>query len=157
MTVHTTQASTITQPARADLAVLRARVGTRLAGVLTEQAEQLPHDVQSRLRFAREQALQRARRAGAVAGAAWAMPQGYALATAGMGPHMTQRPPLWLRTAGLLPVLVLVVGLIAIMSYRDRERVATAAAIDAELLADDLPPAAWSDPGFAEFLGSPPS
>jgi hypothetical protein len=38
-----------------------------------------------------------------------------------------------------------------------REQVVAAAEFDAQLLADDLPPAAFSDPGFAEFLRSAPN
>ena len=36
-----------------------------------------------------------------------------------------------------------------------RRQVVAAAEIDAALLTDDLPPDAYSDPGFAEFLRSP--
>jgi hypothetical protein len=134
-------------------AELQARLGARLAGALSLQAERLPHDVQERLRFARELALQRARHAGATA-AASARPQAQAVLAWAGGPA-PRRPAWWLRTASLLPVLVLAGGLVAIQTLRDQERVATAAAIDAELLTDDLPPAAWSDPGFAEYLRSP--
>ncbi len=146
-------------PAAPVLADLQARLGARLAGALSQQAEQLPHDIHERLRFARTQALQRARLARLARAAAPAsgrlQPQAApALALAGGSAPAPGRPPWWLRTAGLLPLLVLVAGLMAIQTLRDRERVATAAAIDAELLADDLPPEAWSDPGFAEFLRS---
>lgn len=139
---------------------LQARLGARLAGALSLQAEGLPHDIQARLRFAREQALQRAQfarstRARAVGGSAQLLGV-QTLALAGGPAQAPGKPTWWLRTAGLLPLLVLVVGLLAIQTVRDHERVATAAAIDADLLADDLPPAAWSDPGFAEFLRSSP-
>ena len=53
--------------------------------------------------------------------------------------------------------MLLLVGLIAIDQWMTREQVLTAAEIDAQLLSDDLPPAAYTDPGFAEYLrGSPP-
>jgi hypothetical protein len=38
-----------------------------------------------------------------------------------------------------------------------QEQVDAAAEIDAALLADDLPPAAYSDPGFLAFLKNPPA
>lgn len=143
-------------PATPALADVQARLGARLAGALAMQAERLPHDIQERLRHARGQALQRARhaRAGAAAGGRLQPRGAPAMALAGGPAQAPRRPTWWLRTAGLLPLGVLVGGLVAIQALRDQERVATAAAIDAELLADDLPPAAWSDPGFAEFLRS---
>lgn len=144
-------------PADRQARALQARLGARLAGALTLQAEELPHDVHERLRFAREQALQRARQARLAAAGGRALPQPVSgIVLAGGPARVPGRAPWWLRTAGLLPLLVLVAGLLAIQALRDQERVATAAAIDAELLADDLPPAAWSDPGFAEFLRSSP-
>jgi hypothetical protein len=57
--------------------------------------------------------------------------------------------------AALLPLLVLLIGLVFIDQWNLREQVLAAADIDAVLLADDLPPAAYSDPGFAEYLRSP--
>jgi hypothetical protein len=51
---------------------------------------------------------------------------------------------------------MLVAGLLAIDSWALREQVVAAADFDAQLLADDLPPAAFSDPGFAEFIRSTP-
>ena len=35
------------------------------------------------------------------------------------------------------------------------EQIAAAAEIDADLLTDSVPPAAYNDPGFLEFLKSP--
>jgi Protein of unknown function (DUF3619) len=62
----------------------------------------------------------------------------------------------WQRAAAVLPLLVLLSGLVAIDHWQSREQVMAAADIDAQLLADDLPPAAYSDPGFAEFLRNGP-
>jgi hypothetical protein len=64
--------------------------------------------------------------------------------------------PWFQRAAGLLPLVVLVAGLFAIDNRTTREQVVAAAEIDSQLLADQLPPAAYSDPGFAEFLRSSP-
>jgi hypothetical protein len=55
-----------------------------------------------------------------------------------------------------LPLLLLVGGLLLIQQWSSRERVLAAAEIDTLLLADTLPPSAYGDPGFAEFLRSPP-
>jgi len=47
---------------------------------------------------------------------------------------------------------VLVFGLIAINVIQDDKRANELAEIDAALLTDDLPPAAYADPGFSQFL-----
>jgi hypothetical protein len=49
---------------------------------------------------------------------------------------------------------VLVAGLVFIQHHHDLQQIAVAAEIDSALLADTLPPAAYSDPGFSEFLRS---
>jgi hypothetical protein len=51
-----------------------------------------------------------------------------------------------------MPLAVLVFGLVAIDRMHDRAQIAAAAEVDAALLSDDLPPDAYSDPGFAEYL-----
>jgi len=50
--------------------------------------------------------------------------------------------------------VALVGGLIAIQDWHGSNEISAAAEIDASLLADDLPPSAYSDPGFVEFLKS---
>ena len=126
-------------------------MGARLAGSLTLWTQTLPHDVGERLRFAREQALVRARasrRAPAVGVVG--------LTGAGAAVLAGLTAPWWQRAASLLPLLLLVLGLLAIDRWTERERVMAAADIDAQLLADNLPPSAYSDPGFAEYLRTAP-
>lgn len=131
---------------------LEARLGLRLAGGLTARAERLPHDVTERLRFARDQALARAREA------RLASPDGAAVVgTSGAGGLLLGSFSPWLqRAASVLPLLVLLGGLMVIEQWSTRERVLAAAEIDTLLLVDALPPTAYSDPGFAEFLRSEP-
>ena len=61
----------------------------------------------------------------------------------------------WVKLAALLPLAVLVLGLLEIRELHDRWQIDAAAQIDADLLADDLPPDAYRDPGFIEFLRAP--
>lgn len=135
------------------LRALEARLAGRFAALLVEASEQTPRDIGERLRVAREQALQRARharRAAAPAAAAAAVTLGgRGAAVLGGGPGW------WQRLAALAPLAVLVVGLLAVEQVAQYEQVQAAAEIDALLLADDLPPDAYSDPGFGEFLRSP--
>jgi len=58
----------------------------------------------------------------------------------------------WNRLASLLPLLALVVGLITIAVLQDELRAREVAEVDAELLTNELPPSAYVDPGFAQYL-----
>lgn len=63
--------------------------------------------------------------------------------------------PWWARLAAVMPVVALTLGLICIDQFSLTQRIEAAAEVDAALLSDDLPPSAYADPGFAEFLKSP--
>lgn len=138
----------------ATLPALEARVGARLASLLTTQTTALPHDVSERLRFAREQALSRARQARAQTA------NGVVIQASGGGAAVlggfARFYGWWPQAASLLPLLVLVSGMFLIDNWVTREQVLAAAEIDAQLLSDTLPPTAYSDPGFAEYLRSAP-
>ncbi len=149
------------QPAPADLRALEARMGARIASALSAHTEQLTPDIVERLRFGRSQALERARiarltglaPAGATAGAFATALLGRASAGSAVNGGFV---PMWQRVAGLLPLLMLVAGLVAIDHWSAREQVIAVADVDAQLLSDQLPPSAYSDPGFAAYLRSAP-
>jgi hypothetical protein len=61
---------------------------------------------------------------------------------------------LWNRIASVLPLLVLAAGLVLIHSNLSERRAFEVAEVDAALLTDDLPPAAYADPGFVHFMKS---
>jgi len=63
---------------------------------------------------------------------------------------------LWSRLASALPLIVLLFGLATIHVFQNEHRANEIAQLDAELLIDDLPPAAYTDPGFLIFLKSNP-
>ena len=95
---------------------------------LDQGAAQLPETTLERLRQARQQAL------------------------AGQGRNAT-RPahPGWLRPA--LATLALAAGIGLMTVYmQDQEEISAMAALDADLLVDDLPPKAFTDPGFRAWL-----
>lgn len=135
-----------------DAAALEARFAARLAAGLSERAGEVPHDIGERLRFAREQALARAREVRVAPAAAPATP---VLGGARGSLVLGSGPAWWQRLASVLPLAVLVVGLMLIQQRVETEQVEAAAEIDSVLLADDLPPDAYSDPGFGEFLKTP--
>ena len=132
---------------------IEARLAARLAGALTLRLDALPQDVSERLRFAHEQAAGRARdvRRAASAGSTVV---GVSASGAGV---LSGFVPWWQRAAAVVPLIMLVAGLLVIDRWAVREQVVAAADFDAQLLADDLPPAAYSDPGFAEFIRSAPT
>lgn len=140
--------------APAELDAVEARLAFRLTAALTERTTNLSPDVAERLRFAREQALARARavRTATVAQPDTVVTSGPAL-TLGGGPK--QASGWWMQLAVLVPLAALLGGLVLIQNLHDRNQIAAAAEIDASLLADDLPPSAYSDPGFVEFLKTP--
>lgn len=123
-----------------DLDRLETRLGARLAAALTLSLTEMPPDVASRLRFAREQALQR-RATPAVVGM-----------SAGGAAMLGRLAPWWPRFGALLPVAVLLAGAWAVADHRQREAVTVATQIDGALLVDELPPQAYADPGFVAFL-----
>lgn len=135
---------------------LEARLAARLAGGLTERAELLPHDIGERLRAAREQALARAaevrRRSPQASAASETSIVGVTTQGAALLGGLGGTPAWWLRAASLLPLAVLVLGLLLIQRQGELEQIHAAAEVDTQLLADDLPPDAYSDPGFAEFM-----
>lgn len=128
---------------------LEARLAHRLAVRLTEHAEQIGPDVSERLRFARERAVERAREARtAVALPTFTMASGRS-AVLGLASGW------WVKVASALPLLALAAGLMLIQHWHTEAQIFTAAEIDTDLLADDLPPSAYSDAGFVEFLKTP--
>lgn len=133
--------------------LIESLLATRLTGGLNLQLESLPSDVSERLRFAREQAVARARevrRVAPVGATVVGLSSSGAAVLAGFVPW-------WQRAAAVVPLIMLVAGLLVIDQWAVREQVVAAADFDAQLLADDLPPAAYSDPGFAEFLRTTPA
>ena len=73
-------------------------------------------------------------------------------ATLAFGGPGSQR---WFKLASVLPIVALIGGFLLIEHVHQKSQIAAAAEIDAALLADDVPVAAYSDPGFVEFLKAP--
>jgi hypothetical protein len=136
----------------AGLETLQARFGLRVAARLDDAAGDLPHDIAERLKAARELAVGRAREARRVEAAAGANPVvgggTLALGRGGRGER-------WLKLAALAPIVALVAGFVLLDRFRTASQIRAAADIDLALLADGVPPAAYSDPGFVEFLKAP--
>jgi len=123
------------------------RMGQNLASLLSESSLPLTHDITERLRVARQQAL-----------SAHQLHMGLRSSAVVQGSSLTlSEPPLagklfWHGLASAVPLVALVAGLVAVQWFDVESTVSELAEIDTALLVDDLPPAAYSDPGFMQFL-----
>lgn len=131
----------------AALDALQARFALRVTAGLTERSQDLGADLNERLRFARERALEKAR----ASRTAEAVPK-LGVTRGGAAILGSTGSNWWVRIGSALPVFALVAGLVLIQRWQDNAQISVAADVDAALLSDDLPPTAYSDAGFAEFL-----
>jgi len=136
--------SIVGSPPRADHELMEARVAAGLTRLLNQASEGLAPDLTERLRFARERALERTRTGRAADAALGAGAGGVSI--------LGRFEAWWPRVAGLASAATLALGLVMLDHWQGRERAQVAAEVDALLLADSLPPAAYSDPGFVAFL-----
>lgn len=138
----------------ATIEALQNRFARRVAARLTDQAERLPSDIGERLRFARSRAVEHARAVRAIQAQTrqQAVVQAAGTASLALGGTPRETPPWWIGVLSLLPLLALVAGLMLIQSENTRRQIAAAVEVDTALLLDELPPSAYSDPGFVEFL-----
>ena len=128
--------------------ILQDRYGLKTASYLSAGAANLPYDISERLRAARAQAVsvRKVTRTHVVVASAaqgtgsvlsWGSDEGFSL---------------WNQIGSVIPLIALVVGLLTISSLQTDSFVQELAEVDSALLTDDLPPNAFSDPGFVQFL-----
>lgn len=121
----------------------------RIAAHLDEGLGELPHEVTEPLRAARMQALARRKRPVAIRKQVSVLTRlGSSLALGGGGGSGGWGYAL----LSAIPVLALVAGMMVVGSLQDETGISEIAEVDAALLTSDLPPAAYADPGFAQFL-----
>jgi hypothetical protein len=135
-----------------DTVKIQDQIGLRIAAQLNSASLDLPHDISERLRAARTRAV-----------AARLMPQTRLQTSHGVT-HQNgvgllnfgdEGLNIWSRLASFLPLIALVAGLAIIQNIMDDDRANELAEVDAALLTDDLPPSAYADPGFLQFLKNP--
>ena len=122
------------------------RWGQQFSAQLTLATPRLPHDIQERLRVARHLALSQRQRV--------LQP---VLAAQLNGSGTLTAPPaedlgLWRVLGSVLPLIALVAGLMAIHWIQQDQFISEIAALDSALLTDELPPNAYADAGFMQFL-----
>jgi hypothetical protein len=135
----------------ATLEIRQERYALKVASALSDVADNLPHDISERLRVARQQAVAK-RKVPAMATASSVVRTGNSAALSLGAGHDGEHIG-WLQgIASALPLIALLVGLWFINNIQDDNRAREVAEVDAALLTDDLPPTAYTDPGFAQFL-----
>lgn len=122
-------------------------LGRTLAAQLNVSSQDLGHDISERLRVARQLALN-----------SRPMPQRlmrHSLAVQANG-TLSGLPDeglnLWRILVSALPLLALVSGLMLIQALQQDLAETDIASLDSALLLDELPPDAYTDPGFVQFL-----
>lgn len=125
------------------------RFGLRLAARLSDASDDIPHEISERLKAARMMALSK-RNVARVETASSVVTLGQTAALHLGGEKFNW----WGRMAAIVPLIALVAGLMAIQLVQDDFWADEIASVDAELLTDELPPEAYTDPGFAQYLRS---
>lgn len=121
--------------------------GQTLAAQLNVSSQDLGHDLSERLRVSRQLALK-----------SRPMPQRlmrHSLAVQANG-TLSGLPDeglnLWRILVSALPLLALVLGLMLIQNLQQDMAETDIASLDSALLLDELPPDAYTDPGFVQFM-----
>jgi hypothetical protein len=127
------------------------RFGRKVAARLSMGTAELPYEVTERLRAARTQAMARRKLVSSAKTVPSVLTNGGSTAALGFGDEGVSW---WNRIASALPLIVLAAGLVTIHVVQNERRASEVAEVDAAILTDDLPPAAYADPGFAQFLKS---
>ena len=131
---------------RAD--ILQDRFALKATSYLSAATADLPYDISELLRAARVQAVAKRKMAVQPAGGIVHAGGGSVLFSWGSSDGLGW----WGRIGSVMPLIALVVGLLTINSVQDDNRAQEIAEVDAALLIDDLPPAAFADAGFVQFL-----
>ncbi|ABM33678.1 DUF3619 family protein [Paracidovorax citrulli] len=129
------------------------RFARRVTARLSEGTADMPYDISERLRAARVQAVSRRKRVASVpvrqaAGAAAVFGNKASAILGGGGEGRTW----WRALASVIPLTALAVGLVVINVAQEEKGMNEVAEVDAALLTDDLPPSAYADPGFLQYL-----
>jgi hypothetical protein len=131
----------------------------KLTAHLSHSTADLPYVVTERLRAARVQAVSARKRSSTplralqteASNAILGNLHDGTLSLGGTGHH--DNTPLWVRRLlTALPLVALVGGLAFIGADQDSRATIDVAEVDAQLLTSELPPAAFTDPGFQQYL-----
>ena len=128
--------------------ILQDRFALKATSYLSAATTALPYDISERLRAARVQAVAKRKIVSFKTASSISSSGGSAALTWGTD----ERMGLWGWAGSVVPLIALVVGLLVIDTIQGDSRAREIAEVDAALLIDDLPPNAFADPGFLQFL-----
>ena len=131
------------------------RFALRVVARLDEGSNDLPYDIAERLRAGRMQALDKRKRPVVVAqrpvvAEPVVLSRG-SVASLGGG-WGSEGGNWWRALVSAIPVAALLVGLFVVGVNQNEAGANEIAEVDAALLTDDLPPEAYTDPGFLQYL-----
>lgn len=135
---------------RAD--ILQDRFALKTVSYLSAGASNLPYEISERLRAARAQAISSRKIAKIASSGSIASAGG----SAGLTWDADDGLSWWARIGSVVPLIALVAGLLVINSIQNDNRAQEVAEVDMALLTDELPPTAFADPGFVQFLKATP-
>ncbi len=133
--------------------MMQAQFAQKITAHLTRHSSELPPDISERLKFGREQAVVHARaaRVKQVRSPVYAK---FGSTLSWFDSDGNDSAGWWTKLISVLPLVALLLGLVAIQDWHNNSEIAAVAEADSLLLMDDLPPSAYSDVGFLEFLRS---
>lgn len=131
---------------------LQDRFALRTVSYLAGGSFDLPHNIEQRLRAARFQAVA-ARKITRFTPVTQTSGEGSGFSLTW---NEEKGAKGWSLLASFMPLLLLLAGLLLINSAQSDSRAQEIAEIDVALLTDALPPEAFTDPGFSQFLKSTP-
>ncbi len=129
----------------------------QITSILSTGLNDMPYDISERLRASRMQALAQRKQevtlkrpvpAYTIVGNT----MGHALGLSHTQGGDSDRNRWFNAFISAVPILALVIGMVIINIAQDENGIHEVAEVDAALLTDDLPPEAYSDPGFVQFL-----
>ena len=123
------------------------RLARQVAAQLDQGLRELPRDISERLRAARTRAVAARRQPVPVMATGVRMQTGTLVLEGG-----PDKMRFWGWMGSVIPLLALVLGLFVIHSLQNDWRADELARVDTALLTDELPPTAYTDPGFLRFI-----
>lgn len=137
-----------------DFEKIEDRIGRGVAARLVQGCDDdLPHDITERLKAARMRALAKHREVAVLASSTGIAASHAGSASLYIGDSGDENS-IWTQFGAWFPLVVLLVGLIGIPAIQNDHHASEVANVDIELLGDELPPAAYTDPGFVHFLNA---
>ena len=128
------------------------RIAHQITVRLTEGEALLPYEVTERLRASRERAVSERRREISVLRTQTSTAASAHGHTMTMGTPENEGSGWWRTLVSAIPVFALIAGLVVYNSQSDQSLLSEVTEVDTALLTDDLPPAAYADPGFVQYL-----